>query len=139
MSKETFKECNKSMSKDSTDIETLQKKIDELEDAQAEHIEYVNGLHEKIRQKVSESWETFSRKEYTKLQAQLEKAEKKNAILMEAVTHYAGEPFDTNDIYLDIWDLIKQVSPSVREFDSDTFKEKAVKALEKIKQLEAGE
>lgn len=76
MSKETFEECNKSMSKDSTDIETLQKKIDELEDAQAQHIEYVNGLHEKIRQKVSESWETFSRKEYTKLQAQLEKAEK---------------------------------------------------------------
>ena len=27
-----------------------QKKIDELEKAQAQHIEYVNGLHEKIRE-----------------------------------------------------------------------------------------
>ena len=115
MSKETFKECNKSMSKDSTDIETLQKKIDELEDAQAEHIEYVNGLHEKIRQKVSESWETFSRKEYTKLQAQLEKAEKKNAILMEAV----------GDIKLFGKCLVSTYFAS--------------EALEKIKQLEAGE
>lgn len=59
------------------------------------------------------------------------KLEEENEILREAVRHYAGVPFKTNDIYMDIFDLFTVVNSSVTEFDSDTFKTKAVEALKK--------
>ncbi len=67
-------------------------------------------------------------------QSQIELLKKENALLEECREHYAGEPFNTNDIYMDIFDLIK-VKGSVTEFDSDKFAEKAIETKLKIEQL----
>lgn len=58
------------------------------------------------------------------LQSQLDEA-------VEVVSHYAGEPFETNDIYMDIFDLIK-VEGSVTEFDEKTFAKRAREFINKL-------
>lgn len=57
--------------------------------------------------------------------------------LKEALEHYAGEPFETNDTYLNIFDLIT-VKGSVTEFDSDIFTETARECLERNKEILEG-
>jgi len=54
------------------------------------------------------------------------------AKLKSVVEHYAGEPFNTNDIYLDIFDLFKVENSSVRSFDSDKFAERAQSTLREL-------
>jgi len=59
-----------------------------------------------------------------------------NHLLIEMAKHYAGEPFVTNDIYMDIFDLFKVVNGSVTEFDSEKFSELARQTLTKVRELQ---
>jgi hypothetical protein len=70
-----------------------------------------------------------------KLQTKLTKQDSIIEKLEATVKHYAGEPFKTNDIYMDIFNLFKIENDSVTSFDSDTFALLAVETLKEIEKL----
>lgn len=70
-------------------------------------------------------------KEIDLLNSTIDNLRDTNEKLRGCVTHYAGEPFETNDIYMDIFDLII-VKGSVITFDSDKFSENARQCLKEI-------
>jgi len=87
-------------------------------------------LHQKLTEKdkeiasLSENLEICN-KEVVKKDAVIEK-------LRGGLRHYAGEPFETNDIYMDIFDLfevVNGVNGSVASFDNDKFAALAIKVL----------
>ncbi len=83
-----------------------------------------------LKRKLSDNTETINTE-----RMKVDMLKRKLEIAVKALEHYAGEPFDTNDIYLDIFDLIKHCG-AVTEFDSDTFALRARQALEKINDTE---
>ena len=70
----------------------------------------------------------------TMLELDNERLENKLAIAVEALMHYADELSGSEDLYLDIFDLIETRNGNVIGFDSDTFAKKAKQALQKIKE-----
>ena len=91
----------------------------EENDIQSKTMELINNpITSKIINKFHE--------EISTLKARLEECE-------GVVSHYAGEPFKTSDIYMNIFYLFKIENGSVTSFDSDKFKEHAQAYLDKYK------
>lgn len=122
-------------------LKAKDKRIDELEGLLREACDLltqsafygkVEFLHNDKIKEIKNKWK------YKELELELKitKLLTENMKLRDCVRHYAGEPFEKNDLYLDIFDLITVHSESRIDFDSITFSAYARKTLKEIQKGE---